>query len=84
VRVRAGEDARAVVCVTARTPEAGIIRRSPSEPGPRCRSSALVGNRPVDIELAVPAGFRAGYDLQVELAAQANAARKTVVVRSSG
>jgi len=32
----------------------------------------------------VPGGARTGYDVAVELAAEANPARRTVLVRSSG
>jgi len=84
VRVRAGEDARALVCVTPRPAEAGLVRRSPGASDVRCRESALVGNRSVDVELAVPGRARTGYDVAVELAAEANPARRTVLVRSSG
>ncbi|HEY4620303.1 MAG TPA: hypothetical protein VIG93_01275, partial [Gaiellaceae bacterium] len=84
VRVRAGEDARAHVCVTTKQAEAGLVRGSPGASKTRCRESTLVGNRSVDVELAVPGSARTGYDVAVELAAEANPARRTVLVRSSG
>jgi hypothetical protein len=83
VRVRAGEDARALVCVAARAPIAGLGARPPRAAPSRCRSAALLGNRPADVDVAMSGGTRAAYDVTVELAAAANASRRTVVVREA-
>jgi hypothetical protein len=84
VRVRAGEDARAVVCVTPRALGEGLVRHSARTQSASCRSTALVGQRPVDIELPAFASARTGYELAVELAAEANTARRTLIIRPSG
>jgi hypothetical protein len=84
VRVRAGEDARAVVCVTPMALGEGLVRHSARTQSASCRSTALVGQRPVDIELPAFASARTGYELAVELAAEANTARRTLIIRPSG
>ncbi len=74
VRLRAGEDARANLCVSAMRP-VGVSERLP---GLRCRMIALAGTRPRDVPLVVPSGT--AVDVTVEFAAEANAARRTTVV----
>ena len=83
VRVRAGEDVRAQVCASARAPVVGFGARPPRTTPSRCRSASLLGNRPADLDVAMPGGTRGAYDVIVELAAEANASRRTVVVREA-
>ena len=74
VRLRAGEDALANVCLSVMRPWATSERN----PGLRCRSTALIGHRPRDVPFVVPgAGV---FDMTVEFTAEANAARRTTVV----
>jgi hypothetical protein len=68
VRVTAGEDARARVCVTP----------APSAPE-RCRGAALTGHRPLALELAGRTSAGANADVAVELVAAANRARRTML-----
>ena len=82
VRLRAGEDARATVCLTAAQVLPGISRGSERPVGARCRTVALVGLRPRDVPLVAPGG--ASVDVAVEIAAEANAERRsTVLVRNA-
>ena len=74
VRLRAGEDALANVCLSVMRPWATSERN----PGLRCRSTTLIGRRPLDIPFVV---LGAGvFDMTVEFTAEANAARRTTVV----
>ena len=72
----AGEDARARVCVTAARTSGAPVRGST---GTRCRAAALTGHRPLAVELAKPTTERAAADIAVELVAEANRARRTVM-----
>jgi hypothetical protein len=81
VRLRSGEDARARVCVTPRAASRGLHGRSARSSGARCVATALTGLRPVDLALPVPARARDSVDVAVELSAEANRARRTVVFR---
>jgi hypothetical protein len=80
VRLGAGEDARALVCVAARRPGDSQVRRAVKTPGSRCRAATLVGRRPLAVEIPQLA-LRARSDIAVELVAEANQARRTVVFR---
>ncbi len=80
VRVAAGEDARARVCVTAARTSGMPVRGST---GPRCRAAALTGHRPLAVELAKPTTERASAGIAVELVAEANRARRTVMYLSA-
>jgi hypothetical protein len=89
VLLRAGEDARGRVCL-AKKAVAGIERsgtQSTSRPV-RCRSVALTGLRPLHIPFAASGAsdslLRVSFDVAVELTAEANAARKTVVAVRAG
>jgi len=74
-RIAAGEDARARVCVQARS---GLF----SFDRPRCRTAKVEGLHPVSlaVDVATPAERVA---VSVELAAEANHTRKTRVVRET-
>ena len=83
VLLRTGEDARGRVCF-AKKPVAGIVRSGSSRSQlKRCRAVALTGLRPLQIPFLMPgrssASLRASLDVAVELTAEANRARKTVV-----
>ena len=81
VRLRAGEDARALVCVAARAARRGLHDRSVRSPGARCRAALLTGGRTLDVELAPMPRGGAGVEVAVELAAEANRQRRTIVIR---
>ena len=68
VRLAAGEDARARVCLAA--------RRSTHT---RCRAAALAGHRPLAVELAARNVDGTKAEIAVELVAVANRARRTVL-----
>lgn len=72
-RIGAGEDARGVVCVRALT----SFRPSPAT----CRKVVLAGLRPRRVALRPPLGTGGSVEVAVELAALANATRRTVVVQ---
>lgn len=69
-RIAAGEDARAVVC----------LRPAATTAGGRCRAATVVGLRPTTVRVPAPAGARGKVEVAVRLAAEANRARKTVVI----
>ena len=83
VRLKAGEDARARVCVASAVPHRGNARRFLKLPGARCRAAMLIGHRPFDVELARPAGTPASVAVAVELTAEANKGRRTVHYRTA-
>jgi hypothetical protein len=83
VRLRAGEDARARVCIASRTARRGSFLRPVGTSQTRCRAAKLTGLRPLDVELVAPGAGRAGLEVAVELAAEANIQRKTVLVRAA-
>jgi hypothetical protein len=72
-RILAGEDARAVVCVRAVSLVTDAARA-------RCRAAAVVGLRPRNLRVAAPAGASRRVNVAVKLAAEANRARRTVVL----
>ena len=81
IRLRAGEDARAVVCVTSRPSGRGVLAWLARVPGKRCQAVSLAGLRPVDLTVDAPAGGRGGVDVAVELSAESNLSRQTFVRR---
>lgn len=91
VQLRAGEDARALVCVAAKSSgrglyrgrSRGMYRRSVKTPGARCRSMSLVGHRRLDVEFAPFAAVSDGLEVAVELAAEANRTRRSLVFRAT-
>lgn len=85
VRVRAGEDARAIVCIGAKgSLIGGVSRSSARSPGARCRQLTLTGLRPLDLAFVAPGGVRSGVEVAVELVAEANRGRKTILVGHPG
>jgi len=82
-RIAAGEDARAIVCVRA-VPGSGsgdVVERAVRPSGARCRTVAVTGLRPLSVAVRTPASAREEVEVAVELAAEANRARRTVVVQ---
>jgi hypothetical protein len=76
-RIAVGEDARARVCVRslAPSPEGGSSSR--------CRVAALRGLRPSSIAVRAPAGAGQRVEVAVELKAESNRTRRTVLVRQA-
>jgi hypothetical protein len=84
VRVSAGEDARVLVCIAPMLARRGLYRRSERIQGARCRTTTIIGRRPLDMALAPPPGASHGIEVAVELAAEANRTRRTVLVHATG
>lgn len=84
VRLRAGEDARAIVCIGAKRHVRGLSRSTARSAGARCRATTLVGRRPLDVPFVSPGGARSGVEVAVELVAEANKARRTILVGGAG
>lgn len=81
VTLRTGEDARARVCIASKPPGGGYFLGPVGPSTTRCRATKLAGLRPRDLELAPPAVGQESFELAVELAAEANVARRTILVR---
>jgi hypothetical protein len=81
LRLGAGEDARALVCVTARKQDTSLVRGWAKARRGGCLAATLAGHRPLALELARPATASAGADIAIELVAEANRARRTIVHR---
>lgn len=83
VRLQAGEDARATVCLSEFVVRRGLYGRRSAvrSPGARCRGVALSGGRPLDLMLPKPGGARSDLSVAVELAAEANPSRRSLLVR---
>lgn len=81
VRIAAGEDARAVLCVSGLEARGigGSAWRAIGSPGSLCRVLNVKGLRRLTVVLAVPGGEDVRGEISVELAALANRTRKTVV-----
>ncbi|CAN5300813.1 hypothetical protein BH09ACT13_BH09ACT13_04440 [soil metagenome] len=79
IRLRAGEDARAVVCVTPRASGRGVLAWLARVPGRRCQATSLIGLRPADITMSAPTDTRNGVDVTVDLAAESNPSRRTLL-----
>jgi hypothetical protein len=73
-RLAAGEDARARVCVRA---------KALLEAGRRCRAVSVPGLRALNVALRPPAGATRRVEVTVRFAAEANRARRTLVVRQA-
>jgi hypothetical protein len=73
-RVAAGEDARARVCLRS----TGLLLT-----GTRCRSVSVVGLRSSNVSLRPPLGTNRRVEVTVRFAAEANRARRTLVVRTA-
>jgi hypothetical protein len=73
-RVAAGEDARARVCVSA---------VSSGETPKRCRAVTLPGLRSLDVSVRAPTGTTGRVEVAVQFAAEANRARRTLVLRQA-
>jgi hypothetical protein len=82
LRLRAGEDARARVCIASGVSRRGDARRYLKRPGGRCRAAALVGHRALEMALARPLGAPAAVEVAVELTAEANKGRRSVHYRT--
>jgi hypothetical protein len=78
-RVAAGEDARALVCVRALAHVPIAIGGLPAQKS-LCRRANVVGLRPLLVAVPSPAGASYRLEVAVELAAEANRSRRTVVV----
>jgi hypothetical protein len=83
VRVRAGEDARVTICIAPMASRRGLYRRSLRVPGARCRATSVVGGRPLDMALTPPPGALDGVEVAVQLAAEANRQRRTVLFHAT-
>jgi len=82
-KIAAGEDAHAILCVRA-VPWSGsgdVIERAVRPSGPRCRAVAVAGLRPLKVTVRTPTGARGEVEISVELAAESNRARRTLVVQ---
>ncbi|HSF60614.1 MAG TPA: hypothetical protein VLA69_02890 [Gaiellaceae bacterium] len=74
-RIAAGEDARALVCVRSLF---GVFL---VETRPRCRAAQIKGLRPASVAVRAPFRARGSVEVSVELAAEANPTRRTLVVQ---
>jgi len=74
-RIAVGEDARARVCVRSLEPAPGGKTRA------RCRLAAITGLRPSNVAVRAPPDARTRVEVAVELKAEANRTRRTLVVR---
>jgi hypothetical protein len=74
-RIAAGEDARARMCVRSLT---GVFL---IETRPRCRAAQIRGLRPANVAVRAPARARGSVEVSVELAAESNLTRRTLVVQ---
>lgn len=76
-RIAVGEDARARVCVRAVGQSLGVSRRA------RCRAAVIKGLRPSNVAVLAPLAARGRVEVAVELEAEANRTRRTLVVRQA-
>jgi len=76
-RIAVGEDARARVCVRSFHHGLGSLAR------PRCRVAAVKGLRPSSVAVPMPAGTGSRVEVAVELKAESNRTRQTIVVRQA-
>jgi hypothetical protein len=75
-RIAVGEDARARVCVRAVGQSLGVPGRA------RCRATVIKGLRPSNVAVRTPLAARR-VEVAVELEAEANRARRTLVIRQA-
>jgi len=76
-RIAVGEDARARVCVRALGQSLDVPRRA------HCRAAVIKGLRPSHVAVLAPLGARGRVEVAVELEAEANRTRRTLVVRQA-
>lgn len=79
LRLAAGEDARARVCVTPRERVGDVFLRSVTARLASCRSALLAGHRPLAFDLAAAAIAGTDTHIAVELVAEANRSRRSVM-----
>lgn len=84
IRLRAGEDARALICIGAKRQVGDLSRPAARAAGAHCRATTLTGLRSVDIPFVSPDGTRSGVEVAVEVVAEANKTRKTILVGRVG
>jgi hypothetical protein len=84
VRAIAGEDVQLIACVS-RLGRAGALRGRDAVrvPGARCRTEGVRGLRPCQILLPAPAGAARRARVAVELVADSNRGRRTLLVRAT-
>jgi hypothetical protein len=85
-RIRAGEDARARVCVRALGSQGGdwverIAGVTGELAGARCTAAALPGLHPLDMVVATEGMVERSVEVTVELQAEANPRRRTVLLQ---
>ena len=76
-RIAVGEDARARVCVRSFHEALGSLAR------PRCRVATIRGLRPSNVAVPTPAGAGSHVEVAVELLAESNRTRRTLVVKQA-
>ena len=76
-RIAVGEDARAKVCVRTLAQPLTLAPRA------RCRAALIKGLRPSSVAVPAPAGARSRVEVAVELKAESNRTRRTLVVRQA-
>jgi len=76
-RIAVGEDARAKVCVRLLPQFPGLAARA------RCKTAAIRGLRPSSVAVSVPAGIRTRAEVAVQLEAESNRTRRTLLVRQA-
>jgi hypothetical protein len=79
LRVRAGEDANARICLGSRPLPRGVGTGTWEVRSAGCRAMALTGLKPMDITLGVAGTARTRIEVTTVLAATSNESRKTVV-----
>ncbi|MBM2821435.1 MAG: hypothetical protein HW413_181 [Thermoleophilia bacterium] len=74
-RIAVGEDARAKVCVRSLVQSHALVARA------RCRVAMIKGLRPSSVAVPAPAGAWSRVEVAVELKAESNRTRRTLIVR---
>ena len=85
-RIAAGEDARAIVCARAPVAEVGSgggAVRSLQARGAACHRATVVGLHAVVVSVRAPSTVRKRVEVTVELQAESNRQRRTVVVKEA-
>lgn len=76
-RISVGEDARAKVCVRSLEQSLTLTPRA------RCRVALIKGLRSSNVAVSAPSGARSRVEVAVELKAESNRTRRTLVVRNT-
>ena len=76
-RIAVGEDARAKVCVRSFHEALGSLAR------PSCRLATIKGLRPSNVAVPTPEGAQTRVEVAVELLAESNRTRRTLLVREA-